>query len=135
MTKQFLALLAVWGITISARIFTLFCAPPFKALFFRRESCFGAAVLFLGLGILPAAADAQPQCGLRDDVLQTLATRYQEFPIHAGLTHNGAMLEVVATESGSTWSIVLTGYDGITCLVAAGEGWRVSPQPEAGEPS
>lgn len=83
-----------------------------------------AAMGFLGAIYSPSTAWAQPQCGERGNVLSTLATRYQEFPVHMGLTSSGAMLEIVATESGSTWSIIVTGRDGVTCLVSAGENWR-----------
>jgi hypothetical protein len=35
----------------------------------------------------------------------------------------GRLLEVFATGSGSTWTIVMTRPDGTSCVVASGEAW------------
>ncbi len=44
-------------------------------------------------------------------------------------------MEVLSTGDGDTWSIIITTPKGMSCLVAAGEGWRVIEQlamePEA----
>ena len=40
------------------------------------------------------------------------------------MIHDGALLEIVMTPDGATWSMVLTSPGGISCLVATGEGWR-----------
>jgi hypothetical protein len=51
------------------------------------------------------------------------------------VTHNGGLVEVLSTGNGTTWSIIVTTPTGMSCLVAAGEGWRVKEQvalePEA----
>ena len=92
----------------------------------------------LGSFVQPAAA--QPQCDSRDIVLQILQERYKEAPVFMGVTHNGGLIEVLTSEGGSSWSVVVTipGQDEgppISCLVAAGEGWRameaVAVDPEA----
>ena len=70
-----------------------------------------------------ASAQAEPQCNTRDSVLKQLADKYGEAPVALGVTHNGGLLEVIATPGGKTWSIIITSPQGISCLVAAGEGW------------
>ena len=81
-----------------------------------------------------STAPAQSQCGPREILLRQLAERYGEAPIAHGVMHNGRLLEVIADRHGRTWSIVVTSPQGLSCLVAAGEGWRaVEPEPEVPE--
>jgi hypothetical protein len=63
-------------------------------------------------------------CGSRDDVLAQLAAKFKEAPIAAGLANNGGIVEVVRSINGATWTITVTMPNGVTCLVAAGEGWK-----------
>jgi hypothetical protein len=39
---------------------------------------------------------------------------------------------VLAARDGATWSIIVTTSEGVTCLVAAGEGWRSKSMVAAG---
>ena len=71
----------------------------------------------------PWAAQAQTMCGERDTVLSTLKKTYSETPVSMGLATNGAMIEVLASPSGS-FTIVLTQPSGLACVIAAGEGWE-----------
>lgn len=93
--------------------------------------------LSAGLAIVSnsTAATAQPQCDQRDSVLKVLQQKYKEAPVALGVTHNGGLVEVLSTGNGTTWSIIVTTPQGMSCLVAAGEGWRAMEQiaadPEA----
>ena len=92
--------------------------------------------LSAGLALVSAsAAMAQPQCDQRDSVLQVLQKKYKEQPIAVGVTHNGGLVEVLTTGNGNTWTIIVTTPQGMSCLVAAGEGWKAMQQvaldPEA----
>ena len=71
------------------------------------------------------------QCDQRDDVLELLARKYQEVPVAAGVTNGGGgLVEVLTDARGDTWTIIVTTPQGLSCLVAAGEGWRtVQPVP------
>ena len=72
------------------------------------------------------AAQAQP-CNTRDEVMTMLGNRYQEAPVARGVTSNGKMIEVLKSSQAAdqdTWTIVITSPNGLTCLVAAGEGLR-----------
>ncbi len=61
---------------------------------------------------------------MRDRVLTHLAEKYGEAPVAVGLTSAGGLVEVLTTDDGRTWTIIVTTPQGISCLVAAGEGWR-----------
>ena len=90
----------------------------------------GAAAVLLAW---PAAA--APQCNQRDSVLAMLQSKYQEQPVAVGVTNNGGLVEVLSAGDGETWTIIITTPQGVSCLVAAGEGWRgveqVALEPEA----
>lgn len=70
-------------------------------------------------------------CGPRGEFLRQLARNYGEAPVAAGLVSNGAVLEVLASESGS-WTIILTRADGKSCVVAAGSSWEELAVPAQG---
>lgn len=87
-----------------------------------------ALALALTFGIAPFA-HAQSQCDKRDKILELLATKYTEAPVALGVTNNGGLVEVTSAPDGTTWSIIVTGPNGKTCLVVAGEGWRRLSMP------
>ena len=72
----------------------------------------------------PGQAQGQPQCEARSKVVPLLAKKYQELQIALGVTNTGGMIELFASKTG-TWTIIITSpKERISCLVAAGEGWR-----------
>ncbi len=90
----------------------------------------GAALI-----VTTSTASAEPQCNTRDSVIKQLSDKYREAPVALGVTHNGGLIEVLSTGEGKTWSIIITSPQGMSCLVAAGEGWRMMEklalEPEA----
>jgi len=75
------------------------------------------------------------QCDQRDRVLSHLAQKYKEAPVAVGLTSGGGLIEVLSTGTGETWTIIVSNPDGMSCLVAAGEGWRkLDFDTHAGDP-
>ena len=87
---------------------------------------------------MPVAPVAAPQpapaqsvtCRPRDFVLGQLAQRYNEAPVAVGLTNRGALVEVLTTPDGKTWTIIISSPDGMSCLVEAGENWRFLPRTD-----
>ena len=78
------------------------------------------------------------QCDDRDAVLELLAEKYREAPVAFGVTNSGGLVELLTSapdSEGDTWTIVITTPMGLSCLVAAGEGWRAleraNPDPES----
>ncbi len=90
----------------------------------------------LAVGLMASTAMGQvQQCDQRDRVLGHLARKYHEVPVAAGVTTSGSIIEVLATDDGLTWTIIVSDPNGTSCLIAAGEGWRtkewISMDPEA----
>lgn len=92
-----------------------------------------AALASLGAGALIATAEAQMQqpgagvapntiCGERTQMVRTLLEEFREEPQAVGMVDKDAVIEVFASANGS-WTILATGTDGQSCLVASGEGW------------
>jgi len=84
----------------------------------------GVSLALVGSMAISATAAAEPQCDRRDNVLKLLSKKYKENPVAVGVTNNGGLVEVLSANEGSTWSIIVTTPKGMSCLVAAGEGWR-----------
>lgn len=73
-----------------------------------------------------AHALANPLCGDRTGLIRALSDRYHEAPTSMGLSSDGSVIEVLASETGS-WTILMTRPDGLTCMMASGEGWEILP--------
>lgn len=82
-----------------------------------------AALVALGVAS-PAAAQQQRVCGERSDVLNQLSAQYAETPTAMGLSSTGGMVEVLASPTGSSWTIIMTLPNGMSCLMAVGEHWE-----------
>jgi hypothetical protein len=87
---------------------------------------FLAAALVVCLCSLPAAAE--PICGDRTAILESLAHEFQEVPAAMGVSNGGEVIEVFTARHGRTWTILVTHRDGNSCIVAAGEQWTPVPQ-------
>jgi hypothetical protein len=78
----------------------------------------------------PTPARADPQvCGARAEILAELTKRYSEAPVAVGLANSGVLVEVLSSDKGSTWTIIVSQPDGTSCLVAAGKEWQDLPHP------
>jgi hypothetical protein len=74
---------------------------------------------------VPGMAVAAPlACGARTDVITNFASKYHEQPRSMALTNDGQLLEVLKSDDGTTWSILITTPEGVSCLVATGEDWQ-----------
>jgi hypothetical protein len=86
-------------------------------------------LLFLGTMLLLAAAfaipaNAGPSCGPRKEIVADLGQQFKEAPVALGLSNDGTVIEVLTSANGSTWTIMVSRPDGVSCLVAAGESWQ-----------
>jgi hypothetical protein len=92
-------------------------------------------ILAIVLALTPAVALAQQACNPRHHVLKHLADKYKEVPVAVGVTNKGGLVEVLTTSNGGTWTIIVSEPNGTSCMVAAGEGWKIVPaistDPEA----
>jgi len=72
----------------------------------------------------PSSANAQAQCGPREQLVKLLAEQYKEDPVGIGLAQPGQVVEVFASSSGS-WTMVMTMPNGKACLIATGDNWEM----------
>ena len=99
----------------------------------------GARIRALAAGALLLSA-ATPAWGAsvclpKGDLADWLSDSYAEGRVAAGLGSGGRLIEVFSTGDGATWTIVMTTAEGLSCVVATGEAWRLkaadSPDPQA----
>lgn len=91
----------------------------------RRFFTFVALASGLAAALTGTKADAATAaCQQRDDVLKHLAGKYSEAPVAVGVTNTGGLVEVLSSGEEGTWTIIVTSPTGLSCLMAAGEGWR-----------
>ncbi len=88
-----------------------------------------AALVFGMLVAAPPVAHAQMACGTRDSVVAKLGEKYGEVRRGGGLAGPTAIFEIWASEATGTWTILKTTPNGLTCVMAVGDGW----QDDAGE--
>jgi hypothetical protein len=91
----------------------------------------GKVLYLLLAGAMPlfAAAPAAGQvcrCAPRDDMVSTLGERFKEKEHAYGQLNRQAIIEIFVSDKGG-WTIVITGIDGISCVLAAGIGWETLP--------
>lgn len=79
------------------------------------------------------ASAAQP-CGKHDEITKTLTSRYQESRRAMGLIQQQAVMEIFMSPKGS-WTLLVTGLNGNTCIMAAGQDWQEIPIAIAGSDS
>jgi hypothetical protein len=97
---------------------------------------FLSAAILLTATITPAASQQQqPACTKRSDVVDHLAGKYKEAPVAIGLANNGGVVEVLSSQSGASWTIIITMPNGTACMVAAGENWEKVPTVAILEPT
>ncbi len=94
---------------------------------------FGFAVLILATQNAFAAAN----CAERSVVLNELAVKYHETRRAMGIAANSVVMEMFASAASGTWTLTVTTPDGMTCLVASGDGYEpVSDTlPTPGDPA
>ncbi len=79
-----------------------------------------------------APASAQAACAPHAEITKQLASGYSENPVGIGLASNGAVVEVFSSSDGSSWTIIMTMPNGVSCLVSAGEYWESLPEVSLG---
>ena len=82
-----------------------------------------AALTLLG----STAAAATVPCGQRDQIVEWLAGKYEEEPVASGISSKGSLIEVLSSQDGDTWTILLTAPNGTSCVVDTGQAWQAKP--------
>jgi hypothetical protein len=84
-------------------------------------AAFSTALLLGASAIGSPAAAAQPACGPHTEVIKALGDKFRETQSATALTNAGTLLEVLTSNDGSTWTIIVSRPDGLSCVVAAGQ--------------
>lgn len=87
----------------------------------------------LALLLTTNLAQAQAACFPREEMVSYLTSRYNESSTGYGLTA-GNVVELWVSEDGTTWTMIVTTPEGVTCHVASGLDWTPTA-PVYGEPS
>lgn len=75
---------------------------------------------------LPAPEQSEADvCGARDVLVDRLLSEFKENQQAVGTLHESAILEVFVSNQGS-WTILATGTDGRSCVLAAGQDWEIA---------
>lgn len=82
------------------------------------------ALVAAGFGLTAATepAQSQAQCNMREAMVKQLSEQYGEKPAAVGQVDQQSLVEIFVSENG-TWTILVTGTDGGSCVLAAGESW------------
>lgn len=91
----------------------------------------GLAFIAAAVGVIstPALAQQQQNCGIRDTVVERLASKYGESRQSIGMAAKGRVVEVFASQETGTWTITITMPNGMMCLVASGESYENLDEP------
>lgn len=71
---------------------------------------------------VPSQSAEVTNCGPRDEIVAQLGSVFQEAPNSMGMIDPTAVVEVFVSETG-TFTILASGTDGTSCILASGEGW------------
>jgi hypothetical protein len=84
-----------------------------------------ALSLGFGLAIMAQAAHSQTtSCGDREKVVNSLTQKYGETRQGIGLGRNNGVMEIYASDTTGTWTILVTLPTGQACLIAAGDAFE-----------
>ena len=66
-------------------------------------------------------------CAERDSMVADLGQQFRERSLATGLVDENAVVEIFVSPAG-TWTILATGTDGVSCVLAVGEGFEANTQ-------
>ena len=79
----------------------------------------------------PVQAQGMPPCFSRDSLVENLADSYDESLTGAGLRSPQQLLELWTSPETGTFTIFITRPDGVSCLLASGQNWHLTPMKDA----
>ena len=91
------------------------------------------AVVFTFIMALLTVAAQAASCETRDNIISRLGDLYGESQLGMGLAGQTSIFEVWTSTATGSWTILETTPNGLTCVIAVGEGWIDFGQMLAGE--
>lgn len=78
--------------------------------------------------------DRSVACASHATIIKMFDDMFHETQSATALTSAGTLLEVLTASDGSTWTIIVSRPDGLSCVVAAGQNWqdKVNQMPPKG---
>ena len=71
------------------------------------------------LATTTGTAAQQPLYNERSELVKQLSSQYSEAPVAMGIANNGGVVEILSSQSGTSWTIILTMPNGAACMIAA----------------
>ncbi len=99
-----------------------------------RRPIFVMAAMIVAARWFASTAQAQMACGTRDSVVEKMGEKYGETRRGGGLAGPTAIFEIWASEATGSWTILKTTPNGLTCIMAVGDGWVDEPPVEPALP-
>ena len=90
-----------------------------------------AALAAISLVSIAGIAEAAPQCGHHDKIVDVLENKFKETRRVMGVVNSTAVMEIFMSPQG-TWTMVITDTSGLSCITASGEEWQDVPVAVAG---
>jgi hypothetical protein len=90
-----------------------------------------AALAAISLASIAGKAEAAPQCGNHDKIVDVLGNKFKETRRVMGVVNAKAVMELFMSPQG-TWTMVITDTSGLSCITASGEEWQDVPIAVAG---
>ncbi|MEX0282538.1 MAG: hypothetical protein AB3N13_15250 [Arenibacterium sp.] len=94
-----------------------------RTVFLRTATALSLAIASL-VQTPSASAEANRNCGPRDNVMTHLSNNYGETRRSIGLDARGGLLEIFASDASGSWTVTLTSPAGVTCLIASGQSFE-----------
>ena len=90
-----------------------------------------AVIAAISLASVAGKAEAAPQCGNHDKIIEVLGNKFKETRRVMGVVNAKAVMEIFMSPQG-TWTILITDTSGLSCITASGEEWQDVPVAVAG---
>ena len=71
--------------------------------------------------------ETYPSCMAAEELAASLEKKFEEVPMVQGVGDGGVLVTMFAAEATGTWTIALTEPSGVSCAVAAGNGFELTP--------
>jgi hypothetical protein len=93
---------------------------------YRRYALFVTAILLSLILTEPVWGQEILECQSQDNMRADLKRKFNESPVAQG-TSRGVLVELFVSPDGRSWSIIMTGPNGLSCFGGDGADWQNIP--------
>lgn len=95
---------------------------------FSRLSPFSCLPAGIAMAVAASVAQAAPiapgQCGAHSAMVAEITAKYHEDVRAVALDNDGALMQILVSPHGETWTVLFVGPDGKACVGATGTDWQ-----------